>query len=232
MAESDRHPGPNKVSKDPIHLHIHSPNVPNLTLIDLPGLVKVAIKNLQKDIEDQIRRMILGYVRNENCIILAITPGIVNIAISDSLKLAAEVDKKGKRTIGVITKMDMVTTEDTSEILKTFNNELYQLDHGYFGVKCRSQADINANKSIEAALKDESDYFENHTQYKNIADFRVGTRHLCSALSKLLGEHIRERLPKLQEKWRKQESSLSEEIDAFKNLHPTDHSAMVRTLNM
>lgn len=231
MAESDRHPGRNQISSKPIHLHIYSPNVPNLILIDLPGLVKVTRVNGPENIVvEEIREMILGYIKNENCLILAITPGNIDFATSDALALAKEVDKKGIRTIGVITKLDMMREDDKSA-LEIFKNELYKLHRGFFGVRCRSEEDLEANKSIEAALEDEVEYFAQHEYYRDFEN-HMNTRYLRSVLSKQLEEHLREQLPKLQAEWEMQKISLSKAIEDFKNTYPTDQAAMVKELNM
>lgn len=68
----------------------------NLTLIDLPGLTKVPIGDQPADIEAQIRGMILQFIKRENCLILAVTPANTDLANSDALKLAKEVDPQGK----------------------------------------------------------------------------------------------------------------------------------------
>ncbi|XP_013144257.1 PREDICTED: dynamin [Papilio polytes] len=108
-AETDRVTGSNKgISPVPINLRVYSPNVLNLTLIDLPGLTKVPIGDQPVDIEQQIKAMIFQFIRRESCLILAVTPANTDLANSDALKLAKEVDPQGLRTIGVITKLDLM----------------------------------------------------------------------------------------------------------------------------
>lgn len=67
----------------------------NLTLIDLPGLTKVPIGDQPADIEAQIKAMIFQFIKRENCLILAVTPANTDLANSDALKLAKEVDVQG-----------------------------------------------------------------------------------------------------------------------------------------
>lgn len=75
-AETDRITGGNKgISNIPINLRVYSPNVLNLTLIDLPGLTKVPIGDQPADIENQIKSMIFQFIRKDTCLILAVTPG-------------------------------------------------------------------------------------------------------------------------------------------------------------
>lgn len=92
----------------PINLRIFSPNVLTLTLVDLPGLTKVPVGDQPRDIERQIRDMILKYITKPNAIILAVTSANTDLANSDGLKLAREVDPEGARTIGVLTKVDLM----------------------------------------------------------------------------------------------------------------------------
>lgn len=71
----------------------------NLTLIDLPGLTKVPIGDQPIDIEQQIKAMIFQFIRRESCLILAVTPANTDLANSDALKLAKEVDPQGERRL-------------------------------------------------------------------------------------------------------------------------------------
>ena len=98
------------ISNKPIHLKIFSPEVLDLTLVDLPGLTKVAVGDQPEDIEQQVKDMLYSYISQENTIILAVTPANQDIANSDALKLARKVDPRGDRTIGVITKVNRDTT--------------------------------------------------------------------------------------------------------------------------
>ena len=96
------------ISPQPINLRIFSPTVVTLTLVDLPGLTKVPVGDQPKDIERQIREMVLKYISRPSCIILAVTAANTDLANSDGLKLAREVDPEGLRTIGVLTKIDLM----------------------------------------------------------------------------------------------------------------------------
>uniref|UniRef100_A0A8C4FAB5 Interferon-induced GTP-binding protein Mx n=1 Tax=Dicentrarchus labrax TaxID=13489 RepID=A0A8C4FAB5_DICLA len=100
-AETDRVTGANKgISPVPINLRVYSPHVLNLTLIDLPGITKVPVGDQPVDIEQQIREMIMQFITRESCLILAVTPANTDLANSDALKLAKDVDPQGY--IGVV----------------------------------------------------------------------------------------------------------------------------------
>lgn len=67
-----------------------------MTLIDLPGIIKVPVGDQPSDIEARIRRMIMAYINNENCIILAVSPANSDLATSDALQIAKLADPTGK----------------------------------------------------------------------------------------------------------------------------------------
>lgn len=107
--ETERMAGANKgICPDPINLKIFSKSVVNLTLIDLPGLTKVPVGDQPEDIESQIRQLILKYICNPNSIILAVVTANTDMATSESLKLSKDVDPDGRRTLAVVTKLDLM----------------------------------------------------------------------------------------------------------------------------
>lgn len=94
--ETDRVVGQSKqISPVPIHLSIYSPHVVKLTLIDLPGLTKVAVEGQPDSIVSDIDDMVRSYVKKPNSLILAISPANQDIATSDAMKLARDVDPGG-----------------------------------------------------------------------------------------------------------------------------------------
>jgi len=67
---------------------------------------------------------------------LALSPANADLANSDSLKMAREVDPQGERTIGVLTKIDLM--DEGTNAIDLLNGSVYPLKLGYYGVKCRS----------------------------------------------------------------------------------------------
>ncbi len=192
--ETDRLAGSNKgISNTPIRLTIYSPHVLNLTLIDLPGITRVPVGDQPDDIEIQIRTMIVEYIKNPKCIILAVHPANTDIATSESLKLAKEMDPEGKRTLAVCTKLDLMDRgTDAKDLLR---GKIIPVKLGIIGVVNRSQKDISEDKPIAAALKDEQAFLRKC--YPAIASSN-GTAFLAKSLNKLLMQHIRETLPILR----------------------------------
>uniref|UniRef100_H2U129 Dynamin-2 n=1 Tax=Takifugu rubripes TaxID=31033 RepID=H2U129_TAKRU len=202
-------------------------SVLNLTLIDLPGMTKVAVGDQPHDIEHQIREMLLQFITKESCLILAVTPANTDLANSDALKIAKEVDPQGLRTIGVITKLDLMDEgTDARDILE---NKLLPLRRGYIGVVNRSQKDIDGKKDIRAALAAERKFFLSHPSYRHIAE-RMGTPHLQKTLNQQLTNHIRDTLPGLRSKLQSQTLSLEKEVEEYKNFRPDDPTHKTKAL--
>lgn len=196
--ETDRIAGNNKgISRTPIHLKIYSKNVLNLTLIDLPGLTKFPIGDQPHDIDIQIRKLVFDYISKVNSIILAVTPANADLANSDSLMLAKQVDPTGRRTMGVLTKLDLMDTGTNA--LDVLTGKSFPLKLGFIGVVNRSQQDITTSKSMQDAIQSEQLFFQSHPAYRSISQ-RCGSVYLSKQLHQILVNHIRDKLPDLRSK--------------------------------
>ena len=195
--ETNRVAGRNKmISDEPIILRIFSTNLVDLTLVDLPGLVKVPIAGQPDNIDSVVKKIVLDFISNPNAIILALSPANIDIANSDSLKIAREVDPYFTRTLGVISKLDLV--ENPEDIIEIINNKTYPLKYGYIGVTCRNSKDNFNNKSIEAAIKEEEETYEQINEYKGIINC-LGIKKLTKRLSEVLTQTIRTAIPSIKE---------------------------------
>ncbi|PIA26646.1 hypothetical protein AQUCO_09100067v1 [Aquilegia coerulea] len=209
--ETDRITGKSKhISNIPIHLSIYSPNVVNLTLIDLPGMTKVATEGQPETIVEDIDNMVRSYVEKPNCIILAISPANQDIATSDAIKLAREVDPSGERTFGVLTKLDLM--DKGTNALDVLEGRSYRLQHPWVGIVNRSQADINKNVDMIAARRREQEYFESSPDYGHMAN-KMGSEYLAKLLSKHLETVIRQRIPSIIALINKTIDELEAELD-------------------
>lgn len=193
-AETEKIAGANSgISSDPIRLRIFSPHVLNLTLIDLPGITRVPVGDQPEDIEKRIREMIEEYISNPKCIILAVHAANTDLATSEALKLAREIDPNGKRTLAVCTKLDIM--DEGTDATDLLTGKIIPVKLGIIGVVNRSQQDILDCKSIEDALHDEDVFLRQH--YPALA-MRNGTTYLAQTLNRLLMQHIRDTLPVLR----------------------------------
>ncbi|KAJ5587953.1 uncharacterized protein N7459_003718 [Penicillium hispanicum] len=214
-AETARIAGSNKgINRQPINLKIFSPHVLNLTLVDLPGLTKVPIGDQPSDIEKQTRTLILEYIAKPNSIILAVSPANVDLVNSEALKLARQVDPMGRRTIGVLSKLDLM--DHGTNAMDILSGRVYPLKLGFIGVVNRSQQDIQSGKSLADALRAEADFFRHHPAYRNMAN-RCGTQFLAKTLNTTLMSHIRDRLPDIKARLNTLMGQTQQELASYGN---------------
>lgn len=226
--ETDRITGKSKqISNIPIHLSVYSPNVVNLTLIDLPGLTKVAVEGQADTIVEDIENMVRSYVEKPNCIILAISPANQDIATSDAIKLAREVDPSGDRTFGVVTKLDLM--DKGTNALEVLEGRSYRLQHPWVGIVNRSQADINRNVDMIAARRKEREYFETSPEYGHLAS-KMGSEYLAKLLSQHLELVIRQRIPSIIALINKTIDELNAELDRIGRPIAVDSGAQLYTI--
>lgn len=200
------------ISPLPINLRIFSPNVLTLTLVDLPGLTKVPVGDQPRDIERQIKDMLMKYISKPNAIILAVTAANTDLANSDGLKLAREVDPEGTRTIGVLTKVDLM--DPGTDVVDVLAGRIIPLRLGYVPVVNRGQRDIEQNKAISGALENERQFFENHQSYKGKSQY-CGTPFLARKLNMILMHHIRATLPDIKARIQQQLQKYNAELQTL-----------------
>jgi dynamin 1-like protein len=198
VAETERATGATRnISPEPIVLKLWSPNVLDLTVVDLPGLVKNAVDGQDPAIVEQITQMVQSFIKPANVLILAVSPATDDLANSDALRLARQYDPNGDRTVGVVTKIDLMDAGTTAR--EVLENRIYPLKLGYIGVVNRSQAELNQKTTVASARKKEREFFDNSRDYSDLAD-RCGSAYLVSVLNQLLMEHIRACMPALRQR--------------------------------
>ncbi|RYQ88142.1 hypothetical protein Ahy_B09g095529 isoform P [Arachis hypogaea] len=226
--ETDRLTGKTKqISPVPIHLSIYSPKVVNLTLVDLPGLTKVAVEGQQESIVQDIENMVRSYIEKPNCIILAISPANQDIATSDAIKIAREVDPSGERTFGVLTKLDLM--DKGTNALDVLEGRSYRLQHPWVGIVNRSQADINRNVDMIFSRRKEREYFATSPEYGHLAH-KMGSEYLAKLLSQYLESVIRAQIPSIISLINKTIEELEAEMDRIGRPISMDAGAQLYTI--
>lgn len=185
------------VSDDPIQLNIYSPTIPNLTLIDLPGYIQIHDKDQPETLKEKISQLCEKYIRDTN-VILAISAADVDLANSTALRASRRVDPKGLRTIGVITKMDLVSPEQGVKILL---NNRYPLRLGYIGVVCRAPSSAptlfargSSSANMSQVARHEQAYFSSHPELSTVEGVHVGTAQLKKTLQTVLEKSMSQSL--------------------------------------
>lgn len=194
QAQTNKLAGESKgICNKSISLKMFSPSFTSLTLIDLPGIVKNPVGDQPPNIEEQVKNLILSYINKPSCLILAVSPANTDLATSDSIKIAAQVDPTGERTLAVLTKLDIM--DKGTDAWDMLLGKIIPVKLGIIGVVNRSQADNQVDKSIAESRKDEEDFFR--TNYSNIAHLQ-GSGYLTKQVQGILMKHIKHSLPYLK----------------------------------
>ncbi|XP_003203009.1 interferon-induced GTP-binding protein Mx [Meleagris gallopavo] len=217
------------ISEELISLEIWSPDVPDLTLIDLPGIARVAMGNQPQDNGQQIKMLLKKYIGCKETIILVVVPCNMDIATTEALKMAQEVDPTGKRTLGILTKPDLVDKGTEEAVLKIMRNEVIPLRKGYMIVKCHGQQDINDNLSLASAIQQERQFFETHKHFSILLGENKATiPHLANKLTNDLVRCIIKTLPALENQIHDVLQQAKKELQKYtQSTHKTDRDKML-----
>lgn len=213
------------ISDKLISLDVSSPHVPDLTLIDLPGITRVAVGNQPADIGRQIKRLITKYIQKQETINLVVVPSNVDIATTEALSMAQEVDPDGDRTIGILTKPDLVDRGTEDKVVDVVRNLVCHLKKGYMIVKCRGQQDIQEQLSLAEALQKEQAFFSDHPHFRALLeDGKATVPCLAERLTMELISHICKSLPLLENQIKEIHQSTSEELQKYGADVPEDEN--------
>uniref|UniRef100_A0A3P9DM57 Interferon-induced GTP-binding protein Mx n=1 Tax=Maylandia zebra TaxID=106582 RepID=A0A3P9DM57_9CICH len=211
------------ISSELISLEIASPDVPDLTLIDLPGIARVAVDGQSADIGDKIKTIIQTAISKQETINLVVVPCNVDIATTEALNMAKLVDPDGERTLGVLTKPDLVDKGTEENVVKIVHNEVIPLKKGYIVVKCRGQKEITGKVSLSEALKNEEAFFKEHAHFQTLFDEgKASVPKLAEKLTLELVHHIQKSLPRLDEQTHKKLEQTQENLKKLRTGPPSD----------
>jgi interferon-induced GTP-binding protein Mx1 len=202
-----------EVASDIVQVQIAGPECENLTLVDLPGIVRTTGKGESETLGADIKDLIDVYLKNKRCVILAVIPANVDFHNSQIMQDAQQVDPKTERTIPVITKPDLIDTGAEPDVLDLLlGKKTTEFQYGFHMVKNRGQEALNNKATLEFGLESEARYFQNTAPWKDIRDRDLmGTPELRSKLGQLQLDLIRSSLPQItKEMEAKRAAALSE----------------------
>lgn len=191
------------ISTKPIFLKIFSPYVPDLSLVDLPGLTMTALTDQGQpaDIREQIQRMLQHYASQERSIILAVVPARADLEADMALHFVRQNDTQGERTLGVMTKIDLMN--HGTDVANYLNNTIptaLRLKYGYFLAKNRSTREVQGGMSVQDGYDHEKAFFAQHPVYTKMAHTkRLGVPSLASFLSTILVDQLKQHLPAIMQ---------------------------------
>ncbi|NXG42434.1 MX protein, partial [Psilopogon haemacephalus] len=213
------------ISEELISLEICSPHVPDLTLIDLPGIARVPVGNQPTDIGQQIKMLLKKTIGCKETLNLVVVPCNVDIATTEALKMAQELDPSGERTLGILTKPDLVDKGTEESIMKIMQNLNIPLKKGYVMVRCREQQGMYDELDLASAIKKERIFFESHEHFSVLMkEGKATIPHLAERLTKELVRHIIKTLPALENQLRETLQKMVQDLQRCNRGAPTADS--------
>ncbi len=201
-----------EICEDEIVVRTSGPDLPRLTIIDLPGLVHTVTDGQDKSLVAKTKSLVEKFCKQENTVILATIPANQDAATNQILDIAGEFDKERARTLGIITKPDLVDKGAETGVFDLANNRTIELKHGYFVVRCRGQAELDGGMNDNEANDSEKIFFEQSLWRDNIRETNRGIDSLCEQLSKLFVSHVEKTLPALKRKLREKLQAKKEKL--------------------
>ncbi|OMO92907.1 hypothetical protein CCACVL1_06723 [Corchorus capsularis] len=174
------------ISNTPLTLVVKKYGVPDLTMVDLPGITRVPVHGQPENIYEQIRDIIMQYITPKESIILNVLSATVDFSTCESIRMSQMVDKTGERTLAVVTKADRAP----EELLEKVTADDVNIGLGYVCVRNRV-----GDESYEEARKEEAALFETHPQLSRIDKSIVGIPVLAQKLVQIQANIIARCLP-------------------------------------
>jgi len=227
--ETERVAGAQKgISSRSIHLRLRASHLPNLSVVDLPGLTMVACtdQGQPSDIKDQIRALVKEWASPARTIIACVMPARTDLEADAALDLAKEINPTGDRIVGVITKPDLMGKRDdvTKYLLGRVSRDL-QLGLGYYCIRGRSTEPTLSE--AEAA----SDAYFQSPPYDQVGIIeRCGTSCLTKALAAALADYVRRHLPQVVDELKTMQATAHDERTRLGDPPPSDATERRRVL--
>jgi hypothetical protein len=190
-------PTPETFSDDVLSIEKSGPEQEHFSVVDVPGIFRkttagVTTKADQVKVEAMVRR----YMENPRSIILAVIPANVDIATQEILTIAEEVDEDGHRTLGVLTKPDLVDKGAEPPVIGLLGGLKHKLALGWCIVRNPGQVQLDSSSAKRAEI--ESSFFQYTAPWNSIDKEKVGIESLRLRLQEILASHIRREFPKVR----------------------------------
>ncbi|KAH7316966.1 interferon-induced GTP-binding protein Mx2 [Stachybotrys elegans] len=213
IGTNDDNPDASAFGEDILKIEISGPEQTHLTVIDVPGIFRVATPGLTVESDVAlVRNIVKRYMANPRTIILAVLPCNVDIATQEILKLAEEADPDGIRTMGVLTKPDLAIEKATQDaVVDLVQGRRNKLKLGYFVVKNRNADDTISTASDRLATENA---FFMAPHWSSIAT-SCGTAALTARLRDLLLEISKRELPKVKAEIEKRKRQTEAQLNAM-----------------
>ncbi|TGO17537.1 hypothetical protein BPAE_0419g00010 [Botrytis paeoniae] len=182
--------------EDILKIELSGPKRENLSIIDTPGIFRRSIENRTTD-EDKslVRKMVESYIEDERTVILAVLPAGEDEANWEVLSMAGKKDKKGIRTLGVLTKPDLIDPGTEERVMDFVRGKKNPLKLGYYILRNRGM--LQRDSSTEERDAEETKFFAREP-WSSLDRDHVGVYALKKRLQELLVDITRRELPNVR----------------------------------
>jgi hypothetical protein len=174
-----------KISLQPINLTVYGSNLPDLTVIDLPGII-YETEDGDASIKDEIKKLYRQHIEEESCTILVAAPANLDPGTQEAIVWAREVDPDGIRTAGVITKIDKIENGRVADRLRGEGINSWKFGLGTVAMRNRSQDDLEKQTDAVAVTNAEHDFFAHHRELSALSKQDQAAHLGVNALVQLL----------------------------------------------
>lgn len=181
-------------SHDVLQIDIQGPEQQHLSVIDLPGIFKKTTPGLTtKSDMAMVKKMVSGYMKNPRAAILTVVPANVDIATQEIIEIAEEHDTERQRTLGVLTKPDLVDRGAEQHVIDLIEGKSHQLGLGWCIVRNLSHNELLNSTSDRGEL--EESFFKVREPWADLNKKKVGIQALQARLIEVLAEIVRREFP-------------------------------------
>jgi len=184
-------------SKDVLVLEIAGPSQEHFSVIDVPGTFKRTTQGLTtKDDIALVDNMVQGYMANPRSVMLVVVPCNADIATQEVVELAEDLDPDGDRTLGILTKPDLVDKGAENDVIKLIEGKQHRLKLGWHLLRNPGQAELLDQTKTRNAI--EEAFFNQVGPWNTLDKEKVGVKSLRCRLQEILAIHIRREFPKVR----------------------------------
>jgi hypothetical protein len=176
---------------------MYGPDQEHFSVVDVPGIFRKTTEGITTRADKEtVEAMVRRYMENPRSIILAVIPANVDIATQEILTMAEEVDEDGHRTLGVLTKPDLVDKGAESPVIALLEGQRHKLTLGWCMVRNPGQIQLDSSSFDRGAI--ETAFFRDCPPWNTLEKDRVGIGSLRLRLQEILASNIRREFPKVR----------------------------------
>ena len=180
------------LEKEPLHVNIYSPNLPSITIIDLPPIIIKDYIYSYNRTEELFKKITYNYIKDESTIILCVIPANSYYESDAGIEMTKKIDFGGRRTLGIVTKIDIM--DNGTDCSKLLLNQEIPLNFGYVGVLNRTKAERINKMPIEEKYEKEKIFFNNHEIYNKIPSHLLGHTSIIDKIKKIYFMMIKKKI--------------------------------------